>query len=608
MDNLISLFFPTAPAGSASSSTKGSSNATHASGGFSPEFFELLQGEISALTAPGKGDITTEDINKLSDTQIEMLGNFLSNVEIDENGNMTLAKADTAAAATGVDILPEKLAAAAPENDPAVLDVLQQIESPATIKAKDGQDDTLLLTFEQLSQHLEQLLNGLPQESRISLVQITPENDPSLGADTNSAANAELIAAGMSPADMLAFIKDLSNNTKAENDGNTDNAAPTGDTGAQQNIMFALLAPAQATNNTNSEEQNVIFLPRGVIISAAARSNNGLGNGTTEQTENQQAASNGRGGENVARALNKALQSLNTTQGSVNNLYSGTANTSADATSSADDFSKVLNMLQQSSVSGDADSDGDGSIRLPQGLDKGLNTALTHAEARAVQTAMQNGQQASAGLSTVPSDMTATGQNMTASPDWSSVFPDGINWSTASAAQQAAGNSVNMATMTSLISQNNAATATHPASQMVAATLTKAGEADNKTLTLRLDPPDLGRVQVKMEMGQDNIVKTIITSEKPHTHMMLQRDAHALERALQDAGLDASADSAVQFELAQDGSLFSDNQGQGGDNFSGGSGGSQADDNAAPESDIIESQMTWDVDPETGYMHYNLVV
>lgn len=154
---------------------------------------------------------------------------------------------------------------------------------------------------------------------------------------------------------------------------------------------------------------------------------------------------------------------------------------------------------------------------------------------------------------------------------------------------------------TNLLTQTQTASQAHPAMQTVAATIQKAaGNGEAKNLIIQLDPPELGRVEVRMEFGDDKSLKTVLTAEKPETYLMLQRDAHLLERALQDIGLDG--DSALSFELAQDGHEFSHD---GGHDSGGQSSGSQQG-GESPE-EIIEATMTWQVDPETGHTHYNIL-
>ena len=85
--------------------------------------------------------------------------------------------------------------------------------------------------------------------------------------------------------------------------------------------------------------------------------------------------------------------------------------------------------------------------------------------------------------------------------------------------------------------------------------------------------------------------------------MMLQRDAQILERSLQGMGMDTG--SGLSFELAQD-NMFQNDGDRGGEGFQSGKGtGAGNKDNADT---VIESTMTWHVDPQTGMQHYNILV
>ncbi|MBN8521051.1 MAG: flagellar hook-length control protein FliK [Alphaproteobacteria bacterium] len=140
----------------------------------------------------------------------------------------------------------------------------------------------------------------------------------------------------------------------------------------------------------------------------------------------------------------------------------------------------------------------------------------------------------------------------------------------------------------------------HHATHMVAAQLTKsAKEGRPNVITLELDPPELGRVEVKLEFGSDQSVKAVLTSEKPETHFMLQRDAAFLERALHSAGLTVT-DGGIDFQLATDSGgfdQFTKDDGQGGSGKSG----------RGDDTDVIQSTMTWNVDSETGFIRYNIL-
>lgn len=145
----------------------------------------------------------------------------------------------------------------------------------------------------------------------------------------------------------------------------------------------------------------------------------------------------------------------------------------------------------------------------------------------------------------------------------------------------------------------------HAATQTVAANMGKAAQNGGPTnMTIQLDPPELGRVEVKLEFGSDKTIKANVIIEKPETFLLLQKDAAALERALQDAGLETDSGS-LNFEMAADNYAF-----DGGDKDSSENGhhtNNGNTDNAEEDNDIINSTMTWGVDPNTGHVHYNIV-
>jgi flagellar hook-length control protein FliK len=65
---------------------------------------------------------------------------------------------------------------------------------------------------------------------------------------------------------------------------------------------------------------------------------------------------------------------------------------------------------------------------------------------------------------------------------------------------------------------------------------------------IRLDPPELGRIEVRLDIDRSGQVTSRLIVDKVETLDVLRRDAHQLERALQDAGLKTS-DNSLQFSL-----------------------------------------------------------
>ena len=70
---------------------------------------------------------------------------------------------------------------------------------------------------------------------------------------------------------------------------------------------------------------------------------------------------------------------------------------------------------------------------------------------------------------------------------------------------------------------------------------------------VRLDPAELGRVDVRIEVGADKKVHAVLAAHDSAALTDLMRGHKALERALTDAGFDL-ADGGVKFELASDSS------------------------------------------------------
>lgn len=70
---------------------------------------------------------------------------------------------------------------------------------------------------------------------------------------------------------------------------------------------------------------------------------------------------------------------------------------------------------------------------------------------------------------------------------------------------------------------------------------------------MRLDPPELGRVDVDLKVASDGRVHAHLIVERPETLDLFMRDQRGLERALQHAGLDTNAEN-LSFSLNDNGS------------------------------------------------------
>jgi flagellar hook-length control protein FliK len=68
--------------------------------------------------------------------------------------------------------------------------------------------------------------------------------------------------------------------------------------------------------------------------------------------------------------------------------------------------------------------------------------------------------------------------------------------------------------------------------------------------TIRLDPPEMGRVDVRMHVDASGAVNARLTVDRAETLDLFQRDRQSLERALSQAGLDTSKTN-LEFSLRQ---------------------------------------------------------
>ncbi len=83
---------------------------------------------------------------------------------------------------------------------------------------------------------------------------------------------------------------------------------------------------------------------------------------------------------------------------------------------------------------------------------------------------------------------------------------------------------------------------------------------------IQMDPPELGRIEVQLELSKDGRVQAILSADNQDTLDLLQRDHKHLFKALQDSGLDLDSDS-LNFSL-NDGSERGQREGHDADDLS----------------------------------------
>jgi flagellar hook-length control protein FliK len=84
-----------------------------------------------------------------------------------------------------------------------------------------------------------------------------------------------------------------------------------------------------------------------------------------------------------------------------------------------------------------------------------------------------------------------------------------------------------------------------------------------KQFDIRLDPPELGRVEVRLSIDATGKASAHLSADQPQTLSLLQKDAPILTRALREAGLDVSQDG-LNFSLRQHASGQNGNDGNNG--------------------------------------------
>lgn len=160
--------------------------------------------------------------------------------------------------------------------------------------------------------------------------------------------------------------------------------------------------------------------------------------------------------------------------------------------------------------------------------------------------------------------------------------------------------------LTNPVLQNISAVQSHPATQAVAAVINRQAQQGDgtKTLAIQLDPPELGKMQLKMKYEKGEPLRVHIVLEKADTMAMFQRDAHSLQNILSQAGLQTDSGS-LTFDLAGQQSFGEAMGDQGGDS---GRNGSAWTSDTAGSDEVIETSLSLYVDPDTGLTRYNALV
>jgi flagellar hook-length control protein FliK len=86
----------------------------------------------------------------------------------------------------------------------------------------------------------------------------------------------------------------------------------------------------------------------------------------------------------------------------------------------------------------------------------------------------------------------------------------------------------------------------------VSVLVVRAGKSAINEFVIRMDPPELGRIDVQLKMHEDGTVQAVIASDNASTYDLLRREASTIERALSDSGFRTGSDG-LSFNLKQQG-------------------------------------------------------
>ena len=169
------------------------------------------------------------------------------------------------------------------------------------------------------------------------------------------------------------------------------------------------------------------------------------------------------------------------------------------------------------------------------------------------------------------------------------------------------------ANITNPILTSSAATSSHPSIHAVASLIEKSASGSEKArqeLTVELDPPELGRMQIQLSMEKDGAMKVHLLAEKQDTLALFQRDSHALKHALDQAGVQVDS-SSLTFDLASGDQSFNQlmggSQDQTGAKTSHLSIGTDGSINDMDNMSVVESKMDFRADNVTGNVHYSFL-
>lgn len=91
--------------------------------------------------------------------------------------------------------------------------------------------------------------------------------------------------------------------------------------------------------------------------------------------------------------------------------------------------------------------------------------------------------------------------------------------------------------------------------QQVTVAIRKGATEGTSQMHIKLNPVELGGIDIRMEVDADHHVRAILTIEKPETYDLLHKDAQHLQKLLEESGLKLADTNAIQYEQRSSSSL-----------------------------------------------------
>jgi flagellar hook-length control protein FliK len=187
------------------------------------------------------------------------------------------------------------------------------------------------------------------------------------------------------------------------------------------------------------------------------------------------------------------------------------------------------------------------SHQTAQGQNNAQSVAAAQGQAsqqqtQAQQAAQQNAQLQAANQGTGAGKGTMSAAQSTQGVSAGAATSGGESTLTQTAATSAANStqqsSQTQQSQTAQANQNvKTATPGQPIVDQISVKISKALQAGSDRISVQLRPSELGRVDVKMDVGNDGRVLAVVTADNKDTLELLKRDSSDLQRSLEDAGM-----------------------------------------------------------------------